>query len=187
MNANARAGKGLALSTVFFALGTAASPATADHAQLAIGFGLGAQRAGLWVPPVYETRARTVAEPAVFENRTRRVWREPQYEERRVAVEIPADVIDRHVPRYDRWGNIIGVEHVREVVRPARTEWRVEHVLVREGRWETVTERVLVRPESTRIVYEQVLVRPGHWTSPPRHVISKDRDRNFAFHVGFRR
>jgi hypothetical protein len=166
-------------------LSMAPATASADHNNIAFGFGIGAQRAGVWVPPVYETRARTIVEPAVIENRVRNVWREPVHEERRVAVTIPADVIERHVPKYDRFGNVIGFETIREVVRPARTEWRVERVCVSEGRWERVVERVMVKPETSRVVYEQVLVAPGHWAQPNRLVINKDRNNDWHLNVGW--
>lgn len=168
-------------------LGFVPATASADHPRLGVGFSIGAQRAGVWVPPIYETVARTVTVPAVYEDRIRQVWREPVYQERRVPVEIPADVIDRHVPKYDHFGHIIGVEHITEVVRPARTEWRVERVCISEGRFETITERVLVQPETTRIVYEKVLVRPGYWAPPGRHLIGKSYGRHVGFHVDWHR
>ena len=123
------------------------------------------RRAGrrVWVPPVYESRARTVVVPAAWDERPRQVWREPVYETRRILVEVPAEVVTERVHRYDAFGGAIGVELVKKVVRPAHHVWKEELVLVREGYYETVVDRVCVRPERTRVVYDDVLVRPGHW------------------------
>lgn len=122
----------------------------------------------VWVEPIYETRARTVVVPAVFETRARRVWHEPVYETRRVSVEIPAEIVQRRVPRYAECGRLIGNDTVEEVIQPARTVRRFEEVLVHPGHNETVYDRVLVRPETTRLAYERVLVRPGTWESGRR-------------------
>jgi len=126
-------------------------------------------------PPVYETVARTIEMPAVYEDLPTKVWHEPVYEDRQILVELPAEVVTRDVPRYDVRGRLIGYDIVRDVVQPARKVWRTERVLVRPGYFETVYERVLVRPASTRIIYEKVLVRPGHRTSRPRLLIRKAR------------
>lgn len=128
-----------------------------------------------WIPPVYATVARTIEEAAVYEDRPTKVWHEPVYEDRRILVELPTDVVTREVPRYDMWGQLIGYETVRDVVQPARKVWRTERVLVRPGYDETVYKRVLVRPGSTRIIYEKVLVRPGQRTSRPHLLIRKAR------------
>lgn len=129
----------------------------------------------VWVEPIYETRARTVVVPAVFESRARQVWHEPGYETRRVSVQIPAEIVQRRVPRTAECGRLIGYDTVDEVVQAARMVQRFEEVLVHPGHHETVYDRVLVRPETTRLVYERVLVRQGHWETghrihhPPRH------------------
>lgn len=180
------------LATVGFAA-FAAVPVKADHGSF--GLSIGAQRGGVWVPPVYERRPRTITTPPVYEDVVRQVWNEPVYETRRFPVEIPAKVVTRKVPRYD-CGQIVGWEFVEEIIEPARTEWRTERVCVREGYYSTVSERVLVRPAETRVVWEQVVVRPGYWETPSRLVIGKGRPfpppiaygpgRNAELHVGFR-
>jgi len=156
-----------------FAVGlvVATDTALAGHARVAV------LRHGVagWVRPVYETVARTIEEPAVYEDRPTKVWHEPVYEDRQILVELPPEVVTREVPRYDMWGQLIGYEIVRDVVQPARKVWRTERVLVRPGYDETVYKRVLVRPASTRIIYEKVLVRPGNRTSRPRLLIRKAR------------
>lgn len=119
----------------------------------------------VWVPPVIEKQACTVEIPPVFEDVARQVWREPVYEERRVMVEIPAEVIVKPMPRYDRYGRLIGYDSVPVVRQPARKVWKTERVLVRPGGWETVVERVCVEPARTEVVYKDVEVRPGHWTT----------------------
>ncbi len=123
----------------------------------------------VWVPPVYETRARTIVVPAVLEQREERIWHEPVYEIRRVRVMEPARVVKRRVARYDAFGGLIGFEMVEEVVRPARKVWKEQRVLVREGYFETVYRPVCVRAETTRVVHEEVLVKPGHWA--PREIL----------------
>ena len=128
-----------------------------------------------WVPPVYETVARTIEEPAVYEDRATKIWREPVYEERRVLVELPAEVVTRDVPRYDVRGRLIGYDAIQDVVQPDRKVWRTKRVLVRPWYFETVYERVLVRPASTRVIYEKVLVRPGHRRAGPRLLVRKAR------------
>jgi len=85
------------------------------------------------------------SQPAIFEDRPRTVWREPVYESRWVLVDLPAEVVTRTVPRFDRWGVLIGYDRVEEVVRPARQTWEERQVLVREGYYETVVERVCRR------------------------------------------
>lgn len=122
----------------------------------------------VWVEPIYETRARTVVIPAVFESRARQVWHEPVHETRRVSVEIPAEIVQRRVPRFSEYGRLIGYDTVDEVIQAARTAQRFEEVLVHPGHYETVYDRVLVRPETTRLAYDQVLVRKGHWESGRR-------------------
>jgi len=169
-----------------------ATPAGADYNSFSLT--IGAQRAGVWVPPVYDRRPRTVTTAAVYEDVVRQIWREPIYETRRVAVELPARIVTRKVPRYSACGELVGWDFVQEVIEPARTEWREERVCVREGRYETFTERVLVRPAETRVLWEQVVVAPGHWESPSRLVIGKSRPatyphpqpiRRAEFHLGF--
>lgn len=122
----------------------------------------------VWIKPIYETRARTVAVPAVFESRARQAWHEPVYETRRVSFEIPAEIVQRRVPRDAECGRLIGYDTVDDVIRAARTVQRFEEVLVHPGHNETVYDRVLVRPETARLVYERVLVRPGTWVSGHR-------------------
>ena len=137
-----------------------------------ISVGISLRGAPVWVPPVYETRARTIVDEAIYEVRPRRIWREPVYEERQIRVEIPAEVRMRREPRYDRHGHIVGYRLVEEVVRPARDVYKTERVLTRPGYYEVVEERVLVRPERTRTVYEEVLIEPGHWVYP-RYTVSR--------------
>ena len=124
------------------------------------------RRGRIWVPPAYQTRARTITVPAIYEEQERLVWREPVYDVRQVRVDLPAEIALRRVARYDARGQLTGYKLVREITRPASEERRVERVLVRKGFHETVFERVCVRPETTKVVYEQVLVRPGHWRGP---------------------
>ena len=158
---------------VAFAVGlvVVADTALAGHGRMAV------LRHGVagWVPPVYQTVARTIEEPAVYEDRPTKVWHEPVYEERQVLVELPAEVVTREVPRYDMWGQLIGYDIVRDVVQPARKVWRTERVLIRPGYFETIYMRVLVRPASTRVIYEKVLARPGHRTPRPRLLVRKAR------------
>jgi len=120
----------------------------------------------VWVEPVYETRSRVQVIPAEYDSIPRQVWHEPVYEDRPYRVEIPAEVVRERIPRYDRRGRRIGYEIIERVVRPARTVWKTERVMVRPGYYETVYDRVCVRPESTRTIYDRVLVRPGHWALP---------------------
>ena len=124
------------------------------------------------VPPVYETRARTVVVPAVYETRPVRIWHEPVYETRRVFVEMPAKVVTRRVRRYD------GFEVVKEVVRPARRVWKRERLLVEAGYYETAYRRVCVQPETTRVVHQEVLVSPGHRAHPKAMKVRKLHDRH---------
>jgi hypothetical protein len=166
-----------------------AAPAKADHNSFSLA--IGAQRAGVWVPPVYERRPRTITTAPIYEDVTRQVWHEPVYETRRIPVEIPARTITRKVPRYSDCGEFLGWDFVEEIVEPARTEWRIERVCVREGYYETVTERVCVRPAGTQVIWEEVVVSPGHWESPSRLVIGKHRPvpphpvRHAGFRFGF--
>ena len=132
----------------------------------------------VWVPPVYESRARTVTGPAVCDERPREIWREPLYETRRILVEVPAEVVTERMYRYDAFGGSIGLEFVEKVVRPARHVWQEERALVRAGYYETVYERVCVRPERTWVVYDKVLVRRGHWAISKGARIHKARHRH---------
>lgn len=118
----------------------------------------------VWIPPVIEKQVREVQIPAKYETVTRQVWREPVYEDRRVAVELPADVVVHRRPKLDSCGRVIGYELINYVRQPARMIWQTQRVLVKPGCWETVTERVCVRPARTEFVYEDVEVRPGHWS-----------------------
>ncbi len=151
---------GLAMMGVSAAMSV--SPATAKADRWGVSVSLGGQPT--YVPPAYETQARTVTTPAVFETQTRRVWIEPVYENRQVLIEIPARTAVREMPRRDYYGRVVGYERVVTVVEPARREWRTKRVLVQPGRWETVTEQVCVRPESSEVVYDNVQVSPGYWT-----------------------
>jgi len=147
----------------------ASNPATARADHFSFGLSIGAQP--VWVPPVYETRPAAVVVPPACEERVRQVWREPIYEERQVLVDVPARVAVREVPRFDRWGRLIGYDRIREVVEPAHREWRTERVLVTPGRWETVVERVCDGPEMTRVLHDDVVVAPGHWEGGGRLAI----------------
>lgn len=120
----------------------------------------------VWVPPMYETRARVVTVPAVYETCPRRIWHKPVYELRRVLVKQPTRVIVRRVPRYSWRTRLIGCTTVKTVAAPPRRVWKTKRVLVRAGYYETVYERVYVTPATTRTVYEKVLVRLGHWGRP---------------------
>ncbi|MEE9295105.1 MAG: hypothetical protein V3W34_09135 [Phycisphaerae bacterium] len=111
----------------------------------------GDARAGDWSFHIgvnrYDTPyVRTVVTRPAYEIRTRRVWVEPEYVERVVAVEIPAVVRSREIPVYDRYGNITEYRIVREVIEPARVEYQTRRVLVRRGYYRTVRERVHLRP-----------------------------------------
>ena len=118
------------------------TPAKADRR---VRVSVGAHGDG-WSAHFHRGPAPVVRTLPVYEDVVRRVWREPIYETRRVPVHIPAETITRKVPRYSACGNfVVGWDYVEEVIRPARTEWRIEQVLIREGYYETVTERVLVR------------------------------------------
>ncbi len=168
MNANARTNRRCLWLPVLTAAGLAILIATdsarADRRHRIVNRPVGR----VWIEPIYETRARTVAVPAVFASRARQVWHEPVYETRRVSVEIRAEIVQRRVPRYAECGRLIGYDTVDEVIQPARTVRRFKEVLVHPGHNETVYDRVLVRPETTRLAYEQVLLRPGHWESGRR-------------------
>ena len=131
------------------------------------GFSIGGQ--GRWVEPVYVTQPRTVVIPAQYEERARKIWHEPVYEERRTLVQIPPRTEIRQVPRYVN-GQFAGYDRQVMVVEAGRQEWRTERVLVQPGRWETVVDRVLVQPERTETVHEQVMVSAGYWE--PAHGIS---------------
>ena len=172
---------GCGFSAALLGLAVIGAPqaASADHGTIRVV--AAAER--VWVPPVYETRARTITVPAVFEDRTRQVWHEPVYKERRYAIELPAKAVTRQVARFSPFGRFLGYELVREIVEPARMEWRTEPVLVRAGWKETVVERVMIRPERIEMVYDQVVVAPGHWETRtrayPRHATTP------GFEVGY--
>lgn len=157
---------GIAALTATLALGPTA--AWAEHGKVRV-----VRPRPQWIPAVYETRPQQITIPAEYETRERRVWREPVYETRRVPVETPADVRVERVARYASCGGIEGYDTVERVIRPARTEWRNEQVLVEPGRFETVYEQVLVRPATTEVTYDRVLVRPGYWTNPGYVAVGK--------------
>ena len=135
--------------------------------------------------PRYRFVERVVEVPALYENRTRRVWRDPVYETRRVKVEIPAKLVTREVPICDVYGRIVGYRKVQEIIEPARSIWRTERVLVHAGGYETVTERVLVRPASQKIVRDRVVVRARpRVVARPRHIaVRKARPAGWGIHV----
>ncbi len=166
-----------AAATLFMASLVLPRAAVASHFSL----GISLRGSPVWVPSVYETRAKTIVIPALYENAERRIWREPVYEERQRSIEIPAEIVTRRVPRYDSRGRLVGYRLVEEVVRPARTIWKRERVLVRPGHYDLVVERVLVRPERTETVYEKTLITPGHWVYPTYHPAGY-RDRGFRFY-----
>jgi len=66
-----------------------------------------------------------------------RVWIPEVYEDREVCVTIPAVFTTRHVPVYDAYGRVRHYRGVREVLEPARTECRIERVLVNAGYYTT--------------------------------------------------
>lgn len=160
----------VALATVGAGLTT--RPVRADNWGFSIG---GAPR---WIEPVYATQPRTIIVPAQYEERSRQVWREPVYEERRTLVQVPPRTEIREVPRYVN-GRIVGYDRQTVIVESGRQEWRTERILVQPGRWETVVDRVMVQPERTQTVYEQVVVSPGYWESAPGisfGYVDRDRD-----------
>jgi len=116
------------------------------------------------VEPVYATQPRTILVPARYEERSREIWREPVYEDRRTLVTVPPRTEIRDVPRFIH-GRFAGYDRQTVVVESGRQEWRTDRVLIQPGRWETVYDRVLVEPERTQVVYDQVLVTPGYWES----------------------
>lgn len=146
--------------------------AFADH----LGGSVGISRSrAVWVPSVYGTKPRTVVIPAQYVVQERKIWREPVYETRERLVEIPAEVVTERVARYDAWGRLVGYDTVARVVRPARTVWREERVLLEPGHVETVRERVCLRPVTTKVVFEKVVVAPGHRSERRPAVIHKGR------------
>lgn len=167
MNILGRKGAWAGLAAGSVAVLALAGPAGADHGRIRVV----RQPERVWVPPVYETVARQITIPAVYEDRARQVWREPTYEERQVATEVPAEIVRRPVTRIRTCGFGFTVEWVDEVIRPARTVWTNQTVLVTPGHYETVYDRVLVRPATTRVEYEQVLVRAGYWNEPHRYTV----------------
>lgn len=70
-----------------------------------------------------------------------REWVPAVYEDREVCVEVPAVVEVREVPVYSSCGDILRYRRERVVVRSARTECRIERVLVREGYYRDVAYR----------------------------------------------
>ncbi len=121
---------------------------------------------GTWVSPRYTAQHRVAAVPAVCEMRPRRIWHEPVYEVRRVLVDVPAKVVTKRVPRYDRFGRLIGYKIRRTVIRPARAVWTTQRVLVRAGFHETIYERVCAQPVSRKVLYGSVLTPPARWARP---------------------
>jgi hypothetical protein len=174
MTSKSSVGKHLWLPTLAAAgmiVATSTDQAQAGHRHRRVSVNVGR----VWVPPVYQTRARTIVSPAVFETQARQMWHEPVYETRRMLVDEPAKYAERRIPRYTPSGRLDGYETVRELVRSERQVWRNQPFVIREGYYETVYDRVLVRPETTRVVYDKVVVRRGHWksgrhyTRPHRH------------------
>jgi len=138
----------------------------------------------VWVPPVFETRVRTVTVEPVYEMRTRRVWVPPVFEDRWVTREVPAKYRMRDEPIFDRRGRVIGSRTVREVIQPARTIREKVRVEVRPGCHKEVRDRVLVRPGDRKVVRERVLVREGYYTV--RHGPNCACKKGFSFGFGFR-
>ncbi len=174
MTSKSSVGKHLWLPTLAAAgmiVATSADQAQAGHRHRRVSINVGR----VWIPPVFETRARTVVSPAVFETQARQVWHEPLYETRRVLVDEPAKYAERRIPRYTRSGRPDGYETVRELVRSEQQVWKDRPFVIRAGYYETVYERVMVRPETTRVAYDKVLVRRGHWKSG-RHYARPHRD-----------
>lgn len=186
MNANARTNRRRLWLPMLMAVGLVMLTGT-DSARADRRHRIASRPAGrVWIEPIYETRARTVAVPAVFESRAREVWHVPVYETRRVSFEIPAEIVQRRVPRYAECGRLIGYDTVDDVIRAARTVQRFEEVVVHPGHNETVYDRVLVRPETTRLVYERVLVRQGTWELARRiHQRPHDRGHRRGRHGSF--
>jgi len=176
---SSKVGMGLAAVIIATSFGMTPTPAKADH----WGFNVSLGGEPVWVPPTYESQARTITTPAVYETRTQRVWREPVYEDRQVLVDVPARTAIREMPRYDSWGRMIGYERVAVVVEPAHREWRTERVLVQPGRWETVVERVCVQPERSEVVYDNVPVSLGYWEQPSGLAFGYERGHSDAVRV----
>ncbi len=157
-------GRSIISTAVLVGAAIGANPRTASAHGFGVSFAL--RGTPVWVPPVYETRERIIVEAAVIQERPARKWCEPVYEDRRVRVEVPAEVRTRRVPVYNSAGRIVAYKLVEEIISPARTVWKTERVLVKPGLFETVIERVVVKPENRRIVHDQVLVSAGRWEYP---------------------
>lgn len=183
------------------AMGSLVPAVRAEHGSPGFAGNLGFDEVRLGVRSnlEYRTISRTIEVPPVFKTIERQVWREPVYEERIVAVEIPARFETRLVARYDHWGRPNVQEWVKVEVEPARLVHKSERVLVRPGYFETVYERVLIRPATTRVVYERVPVVepwwPGNrplisrarpWTAPGPRVHTPPRRHGSTVDVGFR-
>ena len=124
--------------------------AGAQHAQAGDwGFhiGLGTTRVG----PTHAAHVRVVEPAPAYRLVARKVWVEPVYEERTIRVEVPPVVRERVVATRDYYGRVTGYRTIREVVEPARVEFRTERVLVREGYFKTVTVRVPVERVARRV------------------------------------
>jgi hypothetical protein len=128
------------------------------------------------------TVATRVHEPA-YKLRTRRVWVEPQYTHREVAYEIPAVVRTIEVPVQNARGFVAGYRTVTEIVEPAHTGSRTDRVLVRDGYYETVTERVLVsttlRP--VRHIRKAPAIRVGYGRYKSANVVRRSLARSHRY------
>lgn len=164
------------LVSVVALLATSASALAGNTRRPARPDGRGSLR---WIEPVFETRYRTIVEPAVFETRSERVWIEPQYRNEQVRVVVPA-VFEQRSRRVWRdpvveyrgvpvAGLSVGVHHGGVAISYAVPQ----AVVVAPGHWETICERVCVQPECVRMETKQVCVQPGRWEVVERHVCVK--------------
>ncbi len=132
-----------------------------------------------WIDPVFETRYRTVVDPAVFETRSERIWIEPQYREQSVRVVVPA-VFEEQTRRVWREPVVeyrpiatAGIGFNAKRIGIAIACAAPQPVVVVPGHWESVCERVCVRPEAVRIETQRVCVQSGRWEVVERRICVK--------------
>ncbi|MBU0717726.1 MAG: hypothetical protein KJ749_05705 [Planctomycetes bacterium] len=167
---------------VALAIGTMTGPQTAEAGHRRLARAHRPQR--VLVPREFRPRPRAVVVPVVYEDQVHRVWREPVYEIRRVAVGIPAETVIHRTPRYDFWGDVVGYDVVEQVIRPAHTEWREEQVLVQPGGYEIVGARMRVGPAPANVILETTPVRPAYRVDPWLQPARRGPDRSWG--VGLR-
>ena len=177
-SANETSGRKSRLMTATLALGIASllfpSGASADHR---IGASL-----GIWTPKraslPCDVGRRGVTVLGGCKERPRRVWREPIYEIRRIQVEIPPVVVSERIPRYNRWGEVVGYDLVERVIEPARRVWKNARVLIQPGYWDTVVQRVCGRAGHGRGMHRHAAFRPAPWAGQRHLKIQKSRPRH---------